>query len=316
MRTLFPSSSKVDSYEYDAFGNLVGSTGSTANNFLYRGEQWDPNLGLYYLRARYYNPVAGRFLSVDPLADEGEPRYEYADADPINELDPDGNEAFVEFALLDFRPAPVHVNFPNWCEVAGDNPSYAVLPGCNRPPDHHWTVRVDYRPILRWKHGKNCDEKHGIPGCHLPWGGSRHSYVEIDDPYGNGDTFGVLGVNPPKNNNQEMVEGSEGWEGNFQDPPYGAPGIQSFVVQATDQRAQEFEQVLGTHANSAYPNCPSCGIGTYHNGPFPPIDVVSFFGFFNSNTFTENVIANFLGVTTTLDHAPGYHYSPRYAGYP
>ena len=32
----------------------------------YRSEQYDPDLGLYYLRARYYNPATGRFLSVEP----------------------------------------------------------------------------------------------------------------------------------------------------------------------------------------------------------------------------------------------------------
>ncbi len=41
-----------------------GST--TPNNYLYRGEQYDTDLGLYYLRARYYNPTTGRFLSRDP----------------------------------------------------------------------------------------------------------------------------------------------------------------------------------------------------------------------------------------------------------
>ena len=34
--------------------------------YLYRGEQFDPDLGLYYLRARYYNPLTGRFMSRDP----------------------------------------------------------------------------------------------------------------------------------------------------------------------------------------------------------------------------------------------------------
>ena len=37
----------------------------------YRGEQYDPDLGLYYLRARYMNPVTGRFMSRDP--EEGTP---------------------------------------------------------------------------------------------------------------------------------------------------------------------------------------------------------------------------------------------------
>ena len=43
----------TDTYDYDAFGNLIASTGSTGNSYLYAGEQFDPNLGLYYNRARY-----------------------------------------------------------------------------------------------------------------------------------------------------------------------------------------------------------------------------------------------------------------------
>jgi len=49
----------TDTYEYDAFGNKVNSTGTTPNNYLYRGEQYDTDLSLYYLRARYYNPTTG-----------------------------------------------------------------------------------------------------------------------------------------------------------------------------------------------------------------------------------------------------------------
>ena len=47
----------TDTYEYDAFGNVLSANGTTPNNYLYRGEQYDPDLGLYYLRARYYNPA-------------------------------------------------------------------------------------------------------------------------------------------------------------------------------------------------------------------------------------------------------------------
>ena len=43
----------TDTYCYDAFGNLLKSTGSTANNYRYCGEQFDETTGLYYLRARY-----------------------------------------------------------------------------------------------------------------------------------------------------------------------------------------------------------------------------------------------------------------------
>jgi RHS repeat-associated protein len=51
------SGNVTDSYDYDAFGNLIARAGSTPNNHLYTGEQFDPDLGLYYLRARYHNPV-------------------------------------------------------------------------------------------------------------------------------------------------------------------------------------------------------------------------------------------------------------------
>ena len=51
---LADESGKVtDKYVYDAFGNLISSVGSTKNDFLFCGEQFDPVTGLYYLRARY-----------------------------------------------------------------------------------------------------------------------------------------------------------------------------------------------------------------------------------------------------------------------
>lgn len=85
----------TDTYTYDAFGNLIHSTGSTPNNYLYTGEQYDPNLGFYYLRARYMNPGTGRFWTMDLW--EGNPfeplslhKYLYAHADPINGIDPSG----------------------------------------------------------------------------------------------------------------------------------------------------------------------------------------------------------------------------------
>jgi RHS repeat-associated protein len=116
------------SYEYDAFGNEFTVNGSTPNNYLYRGEQYDPDLGLYYLRARYYNPLTGRFMSRDPGADndvddDGDPAdwedvgftdaggtdltdprnlhaYLYAIGDPVNFIDPSGQASAAEDAIL------------------------------------------------------------------------------------------------------------------------------------------------------------------------------------------------------------------------
>ncbi len=55
-------------YSYDAFGNLISSTGSTANNYRYCGEQFDSTTELYYLRARYMDTSTGRFISQDSYA--------------------------------------------------------------------------------------------------------------------------------------------------------------------------------------------------------------------------------------------------------
>jgi RHS repeat-associated protein len=85
----------TDTYDYDAFGNKINSTGTTPNNYLYRGEQFDSDLGLYYLRARYYNPLTGRFMSQDPqdgYIDEPATlhKYLYAGGDSVNGIDPTG----------------------------------------------------------------------------------------------------------------------------------------------------------------------------------------------------------------------------------
>src|SRR5215212_640899 len=91
----------TDTYTYDAFGTLITGTGSTNNRYLYSGEQWDPNLGLYYLRARLMNPLTGRFWSVDSYEGTGsEPqalhKYVFSGADPTNRVDPTGHMSLAE----------------------------------------------------------------------------------------------------------------------------------------------------------------------------------------------------------------------------
>jgi RHS repeat-associated protein len=123
----------TDTYSYDAFGNTVAQTGTTFNQFLYRGEQFDSTLGMYYLRARYYRPQTGRFLTQDKYEGHFPKRipsdacptcaiqsaiqgmackscscvsfwsspipshkYLYVGADPIDKLDPSGQ---LEYAL-------------------------------------------------------------------------------------------------------------------------------------------------------------------------------------------------------------------------
>ena len=102
-RSLTNSAGAVtDTYDYTAFGELFASAGSTTNPYLYTGQQFDALTGLYSLRARYYDPVAGRFLSRDPMEVQlFNPveinRYASAANNPISLGDPTGNNV-MEYA--------------------------------------------------------------------------------------------------------------------------------------------------------------------------------------------------------------------------
>ena len=96
VRALANENGKItDTYTYDAFGNLISSTGSTANNYRYCGEQFDSTTGLYYLRARYMDTNTGRFISQDSYAGStADPislhKYLYANSNPVMYSDPSG----------------------------------------------------------------------------------------------------------------------------------------------------------------------------------------------------------------------------------
>ncbi len=64
------SGSVVKSYQYDVYGEVTGGSGSQGNEFDFAGQQTDAT-GLQYLRARYYDPETGVFLSRDPLEEAG-----------------------------------------------------------------------------------------------------------------------------------------------------------------------------------------------------------------------------------------------------
>jgi RHS repeat-associated protein len=65
----------AQSYTYDSFGNLTNSSGSLTNYLRYTGREFDTETGLYYYRARYYDPTAARFASEDPFKLVTEPTF-------------------------------------------------------------------------------------------------------------------------------------------------------------------------------------------------------------------------------------------------
>ena len=92
----------LESYTYDAFGLPAffdGSGSSIAssaigNRYLFTGREWEQESGLYYCRARHYDPGIGRWLQPDPIGEDGGLNlYGYVGNDPTNGIDPLGLDA-------------------------------------------------------------------------------------------------------------------------------------------------------------------------------------------------------------------------------
>ncbi|MCL5282668.1 MAG: RHS repeat-associated core domain-containing protein [Planctomycetes bacterium] len=85
------SGNTVEVYEYDVYGRLGASDASHPNRLLFTGREYDKETGLYYYRARYYNPQIGRFLQTDPAGyGDGMNWYIYCRNSPTFLLDPSG----------------------------------------------------------------------------------------------------------------------------------------------------------------------------------------------------------------------------------
>ncbi len=97
------SGTQVVAYTYDAWGNILSTTGSMAgslgytNPFRYRSYFYDTETGLYYLGSRYYNPETGRFINADNLISgskngvSGNNVFSYCGNNPINKVDASGH---------------------------------------------------------------------------------------------------------------------------------------------------------------------------------------------------------------------------------
>jgi len=81
----------VQNYTYDSFGMVIPQN-SFRNSFTFTGREWDKETGLYYYRARYYDPMEGRFISKDPISFAGGDvnLYAYVENNPVNWIDPSG----------------------------------------------------------------------------------------------------------------------------------------------------------------------------------------------------------------------------------
>jgi RHS repeat-associated protein len=109
LRLADSSGTVVASYRYDAWGNILESSGPLAemNPYRYAGYRYDSASGLYFLSARYYNPEIGRFITRDVyLGAPSNPltlnRYAYGNGNPVNTVDDSGLSPRKETGLAGF----------------------------------------------------------------------------------------------------------------------------------------------------------------------------------------------------------------------
>jgi RHS repeat-associated protein len=121
----------VGTRRFDAYGTTAAESGP-APLLGYTGQYTDNETGIQYLRARYYDPAVGQFLSSDPLVVSTVDAYGYVGRDPINEIDPSG---------LDYCPDGTWIQKGQHCGPGGVESNGAMgyggntvyTPGCDDP---------------------------------------------------------------------------------------------------------------------------------------------------------------------------------------
>jgi RHS repeat-associated protein len=107
----------ANSYVYDSFGNLTASTGTITNPFQYTGRELDSETGLYYYRARYYDPPGGRFISEDPSRFlTGINFYEYVRNSPATLADPSGERIAVTGSASAWQEVTLYLGMSPFAE--------------------------------------------------------------------------------------------------------------------------------------------------------------------------------------------------------
>ena len=93
----------IDHLDYDSFGNIVSQTNAgSGDRFTYTGREYEVAIGLYYYRARFFDPTIGRFISNDPIKYNANDSnlYRYVNNVPTSASDPFGLEAAISYGNI------------------------------------------------------------------------------------------------------------------------------------------------------------------------------------------------------------------------
>jgi RHS repeat-associated protein len=137
------SGDTVQTYEYTVFGEVWASDIDHPNPYMFAGRRYDIEIGLYYSRARYYNPYMGRFLQTDPIGYGGGINlYAYCGNNSLNHVDPSG------LILRDREPndvltAVICTELGQWYGLVGDWDLEQVYAWYNAEPQEIAMYTID-----------------------------------------------------------------------------------------------------------------------------------------------------------------------------
>ncbi|MCU0241158.1 MAG: RHS repeat-associated core domain-containing protein [Vicinamibacteria bacterium] len=139
---------------YDTWGNL--ESGADQAGYAFTGREWDPEINLYYYRARYYDPKVGRFISEDPAgAVDGPNLYRYAHNNPSRFSDPSGLYISVDEYVPDFLKSRIEYSLDL---ISRTKCGGRYIRDLMRSKQRNIKIRIQRDPDGR-----------GFPGSHWNW---------------------------------------------------------------------------------------------------------------------------------------------------
>ena len=170
----------AQTYQYDPFGVRMNAAGSVNQPIQFSTKPYDEKIGLSYYGFRFYAPALGRWLTRDPLGEEGGINlYGFVGNNSINYIDPYGDQAVVPILPPPppTPPGPLPIpKFPPWLKPnpfiplgpilcakwhkdptwnAPGNPGWKPpTPDFNQDPDGWWDKPSNWDKMSNWEKAK------------------------------------------------------------------------------------------------------------------------------------------------------------------
>ena len=183
------SGDTVQTYEYSVYGQVAVEDINHPNPYMFAGRRFDIEIGLYYNRARYYNPFIGRFLQADPIGyNDSMNLYAYCGNSPISRTDSSGlywTGPDDELWAQDYAMSCVPASFVNMAKQLHNKygsmiSGWEITDSLEKQFRQRFEQELGYRPSERKEANKNARWKDQSGTQDRVWG-NNGSGVSMED---------------------------------------------------------------------------------------------------------------------------------------